>query len=123
MLKQELVPLQPPQCDVPPQRLSARSPPQQPSHVSRVVTVKERTVEPPAGDEIPVDVRVCMEERRMKPERISLESPSTGTGPGAPGHSVSRAGRYYELLPTAARSSTGVWILDKLLSLKTSILG
>ena len=89
MLKQELMPLQPPpQCDVSPRRPCARSPPQEPCPVSRVVTVKERAVRLPAGDELPSDVRVCMEERiegRIKPERIALEPSSAGTGPGAPG--------------------------------------
>ena len=53
-----------------------------------MVTVKEATVGPPTEEIIPLDVRVCMEERaegRMKPEQIALELPSAGTGPEAPG--------------------------------------
>ena len=44
-----------------------------------MVTVKEATVGPPTEEIIPLDVRVCMEERaegRMKPEQIALELPS-----------------------------------------------
>ena len=54
----------------------------------RVVTVKGLTVELSVEEEIPLDARVCLEERiegRMKPERIALESSSAGTDPGAPG--------------------------------------
>ena len=67
----------PPQCDVPlrrPSTRSVRSPPQQPCSVSRMVTVRE-TVES-AKEKIPLDVRVCMEERaegKIEPERRAFE--------------------------------------------------
>ena len=76
-----------PQCDVPPQRSSSRSPPQQCS-ISRVATVEKTTVEPSAEEVIPLDVRVYMEERtegKIQPERGALKSQRAGTGPGAPG--------------------------------------
>ena len=61
---------------------------QQPCPVSRVVTVKGLTVKLSVEEEIPLDVRVCLEERiegRIKSERIALESLSAGTDPGVPG--------------------------------------
>ena len=120
MLKQEILlspPSQPsPQYDVPPQRPSARSPPQQPCPVSRVATVKERTVEPPAEDEIPLGVRVCMEERiddRMKPERIALESSSADTGPAAPGQDDLLNWEIQQPIAMAVHSSTAVRVWGK----------
>ena len=57
VLKQELVPLQPP--------------PQQPYPVFRVVTTEGTKMEPSAGEKILLDVRVCMKEStesKMEPE-------------------------------------------------------
>ena len=89
-MKQELVPLQQPlpHCNVPPQRLSLRSPPQ-PCVVSRVATVEEIHIKLSAGEEIPLDVCVCIEENienNIEPERVTLESQRAGTGLGASGH-------------------------------------
>ena len=52
---------------------------------------QEATVEPSAKEVIPLDVRVCIDERakgKMEPERGALKSSSAGTGPEAPGASV-----------------------------------
>ena len=88
VLKQELMPLKPlPQYDVVPQRSAARSPPQQPCYVYRVVTVTKTTVKTSVEKEILLDVRNYKEgesEGRMKPERIALESSSPGTDPEEP---------------------------------------
>ena len=88
-MKQQLMPLQQPlaQCNVPPQRLSLRSPPQ-PCVVSRVATVEEIHIEPSAGEEIPLDVCACIEEKienNIEPERVTLESQRASTGLGDPG--------------------------------------
>ena len=84
------MPLRPPspQCDVPPRRQSARSPPQLQYYVSGLVAVKGTAVKSSTEEAIRRNVRVCMEERtegKMEPEREALESPPAGTGPGALG--------------------------------------
>ena len=73
MLKQKLMPLQPPlpQCDVPPPRPSARPSAQQSCHVFRVVGGKRTTVKQSADKVTPLGVRICTEERiesKIKPE-------------------------------------------------------
>ena len=76
-----------------------------------------------AEEVIPLDVRVCMNERtkgKMKPERGALESSSAGTGPKAHGQQRLSSGDELpatsdELLSTAVRSSTGVRIWGKAL--------
>ena len=70
------------------QKTLLSSPPQQPCPVSRVITVKETTVEPSVEDEIPLDVRVCMEERtevKIESERRAFKFQRAGSGPETPG--------------------------------------
>ena len=70
-----------------PQRSAARSPPQQPCYVYRVVTVTKTTVKTSVEEEILLDVRIYKEgesEGRMNPEWIALESSSPGTDPEEP---------------------------------------
>ena len=72
---------------MPPQRSSPRSAPQ-PCLFSRVATVEEIHTKLSAGEEIPLDVCVCIEENienNIEPERVTLESQRAGTGLGAPG--------------------------------------
>ena len=78
-LRQELSPPQPPMLNVLPRRSSARSPPEKPCSVSRVLT-DIRTEKPEISDkdkrgEIPLLVHVCEDENiqcKMRSERIAL---------------------------------------------------
>ena len=118
-----------PQCDVPPRRPSAQSPPQQQCSVPRVVTPEETTVERSAKKVTPLDVCVCMDERteaKMEPERRQLESLSAGLVRVLEhlDSSVSQVGRCNKLLSKAFHPSTGVWTWGKTLFLsKTSLFG
>ena len=67
--------------------LLSRSPPQQPCHVSRVVTVKKTTVELSLEEEYLLHVCVYEEgeiESRMEPEQRALKSLRVSTGPQVP---------------------------------------
>ena len=78
-----------PQCDAPPRRASAKSPPQQQCSVTRVVTVEKTTVERSAEN-------VCIEEStegEIEPELGELESSSADKVLKHPDSSVPRTGR------------------------------
>ena len=88
---QELLPSKSRQYNFPPQRSSARSPPQQPCSVSRVtIDIGTEGLKRSNKDkrrEIPLFLHVCEEEKiegKMGPEWRMLESSPAGTGVEVP---------------------------------------